>query len=93
MFSGIGTRASGRMAKASDEGNGLGLHGGRWRRQLRVGASVTWHGAKTQAGSASGLNWLVGLDTLSPEGAEALVPSIPRSLPSPPERSGGHQED
>jgi hypothetical protein len=25
--------------------------GGRWRRQLRITASVTWHGAKTQAGS------------------------------------------
>ena len=27
------------------------LHRWRWRRQLRIAASVTWHGAKTQAGS------------------------------------------
>ena len=33
------------------QGYGLGLHGGRWRRHLRIAASVTWHGAKTQAGS------------------------------------------
>jgi hypothetical protein len=45
------SRARRHGCRHRGQGNGLGLHGGRWRRQLRVAASVTWHGAKTQAGS------------------------------------------
>jgi hypothetical protein len=45
------SRARRHGCRHRGQGNGLGLHGGRWRRQLRVAASVTRHGAKTQAGS------------------------------------------
>ena len=64
---------------------------GRWRRQLRIAASVTWHGAKTQHSSNTNLGLSVTSTTCAGRPSRC-EPSLLGEPKEHPKRIGSHSQ-